>query len=96
MFADGMTFSETDKGQTKELQDASQEAYTMMVPTVMRKMQAANVSTPAVQSEALRCWALVHGLACFQLSGNLSACLGGDLSKASESELLDLVGGLLE
>jgi AcrR family transcriptional regulator len=86
----------SQKGQTKEMQDASEEAYTMMVPTVMRKMQVASVSTPAVQSEALRCWALVHGLACLQLSGNLSACLGRDLSNASESELLDLVGGLLK
>lgn len=86
----------SQKGQTKEMQDASEEAYTMMVPTVMRKIQAENVSSPAVQSEALRFWALVHGLACLQLSGNLSACLGRDLSNASESELLDFVGELLK
>lgn len=86
----------SQKGQTREVQDASEEAYSMVVQTVMRRMQAVTVTSPAVQSEALRCWALVHGLACLELSGNLSACLGRDLSKASESELQSLIGGLLE
>lgn len=92
MFAPVMS----QKGQTKEMQDASEEAYSMVVQTVMRRMQAVAATSPAVQSEALRCWALVHGLACLQLSGNLSACLGRDLSNASESELQSLIGGLLE
>jgi len=86
----------SQKGQTKEMQDASETAYTMMVPTIMRKMKKEHAASPSVQSEALRCWALVHGLACLQLSGNLSACLGRDLSNASESELLEFVGALLE
>ena len=86
----------SQKGQTKEMQDASEEAYSMLVQTVMRRLQAVTVTSPDVQSEALRCWALVHGLACLQLSGNLSACLGRDLSNASESELQSLIGRMLK
>ncbi len=86
----------SQEGQTKEMQDASEMAYAMMVSTIMRKIKAENVASPAVQSEALRCWALVHGLACLQLSGNLSACLGRDVSQTSESELQELLCGLLK
>lgn len=86
----------SQQGQTKEVQAASEEAYALVVQTVMRRMQAISATSPSVQSEALRCWALVHGLACLQLSGNLSACLGRDLGKASEFELQNLITGLLE
>lgn len=84
------------EGQTKEVQAASEESYTLVVQTVMRQMQAVSAMSPEVQSEALRFWALIHGLACLQLSGNLSACLGRDLAEASESELQSLITRLLQ
>lgn len=86
----------SQEGQSKEVLAASEEAYALMVQTVMHRTQTVTATSPAVQNEALRCWALVHGLACLQLSGNLSACLGRDLGKASGSELQSLIAGLLE
>ncbi len=82
-------------GQTQELQAASEQAYAVVLQTVLRRLQVASATAPAVETEALRVWALVHGLACLQLSGNLSACLGRDLSQASEAELQSLMAGLL-
>ena len=81
--------------QAAEVQAASEAAYLPLVHTVMRHLNARDAGEPSVQTEALRCWALVHGLACLQLSGNLSACLGRDVARSSASALVDLVSSLL-
>lgn len=82
-------------GQAVEVQAAAEAAYLPLVHSVMRRLKAREASEPTVQTEALRCWALVHGLACLQLSGNLTTCLGRDVAAASASTLQDLVTGLL-
>ncbi|MBK9235532.1 MAG: TetR/AcrR family transcriptional regulator [Rhodoferax sp.] len=91
MFAPQVSHS----GQAVEVQAAAEAAYLPLVHSVMRRLRARDANEPSVQTEALRCWALVHGLACLQLSGNLTACLGRDVATASASALEDLVTGLL-
>ena len=85
----------SQSGQAVEVQAASEAAYLPLVHSVMRRLKSRDASEPSVQTEALRCWALVHGLACLQLSGNLTACLGRDVATASASALQDLVTGLM-
>jgi len=81
-------------GQAAQVQTAADSAYQLLVQSVMRRLRATGANAAAVQTEALRCWALMHGLACLQLSGNLSACLGREAS-ASTAELQTLVTSLL-
>lgn len=82
-------------GQAVEVQAAAESAYQLLLQSVMRRQKQTDATLPAVQTEALRCWALVHGLACLQLSGNLSACLGRDTAAPSMADLETLVTGLL-
>ena len=82
-------------GQTHELQAVAEGAYEVLVETVARRLHATDSTNPDVQTEAVRCWALVHGLACLQLSGNLATCLGHDPRQASEAELNAFVIALL-
>ena len=82
--------------QTPELQSVAEGAYEVLVETVARRLHVADITHPDVQTEAVRCWALVHGLACLQLSGNLAACLGHDPKQASEAELNTFVMALLQ
>ncbi len=76
--------------------NAAERAYQHLVQSVMRRLRSTDPDAAAVQAEALRCWALVHGLACLQLSGNLTACLGRDAHTAPTAELESLVASLLQ
>lgn len=94
-FAAMFTPQVSQSGQAVEVQAAAEAAYLPLVHSVMRRLKARDANESSVQTEALRCWALVHGLACLQLSGNLRARLGRDVAAASASTLQDLVTGLL-
>ncbi|MDP2368243.1 TetR/AcrR family transcriptional regulator [Rhodoferax sp.] len=85
----------SQSGQAVEVRTAAEAAYQPLVHSVMRRLKASDADDPSVQAEALRCWALMHGLACLQLSGNLSACLGRDVASASAAALQDLIASLL-
>ena len=82
-------------GQAVEVQTAAEAAYLLLVHNVMRRLNASDANDQPVQAEALRCWTLMHGLACLQLSGNLSACLGRDMASASAAALRNLIASLL-
>lgn len=82
-------------GQSPEVQAVAEVAYQLLAQTVARRLQAAHLPSANVHTEALRCWALVHGLACLQLSGNLAACLGHDPVNASDEALQTFVAGFL-
>jgi AcrR family transcriptional regulator len=81
--------------QAAQVLAAAEQAYQVMVQTVMRRMGAADAQAPGVQAESLRCWALVHGLASLQLSGNLSACLGRDVGRYSAVQLQGFMAEVL-
>lgn len=82
-------------GQSPELQAVAEVAYQLLAQTVARRLQATQLPSAHVHTEALRCWALVHGLACLQLSGNLAACMGHDPMNASDEALQAFVKGFL-
>ena len=81
--------------QAPEVRAAALEAYQLMVATVMRRQRESDISNPSVQQEAIRCWALVHGLASLQISGNLEAYLAPDRRTAPAAEVRALVVQLL-
>lgn len=82
-------------GQAAQVLAAAEGAYQLLVHSVMRRLDETDATLASVQTEALRCWALVHGLACLQLSGNLSACVGQGDKLTSIENLEALVTGLL-
>ena len=86
---------QSSSGSTQVL-TAAERAYHHLVQSVMRRLRSTDPHAAAVQAEALRCWVLVHGLACLQLSGTLSACLGRDARTASTAELEALAASLLQ
>lgn len=77
------------------VQAAANRAYQLLVDTVMRHLRASDGQQAGVQAEALRCWALVHGLACLHLSGHLQAQLAGDASLQNSAGLQAVITNLL-
>lgn len=78
-----------------EVLAAAEAAYQVMLQTVTRLSPNAPIESPSVQARGLRCWALVHGLASLQVSGNLSACLGYTISSSNPALLAVLIADLL-
>ena len=81
--------------QAAEVLAAAESAYLPLLRTVMRRLACDDPTAPAVQAEALRCWALVHGVASLQLSGNLAACLGPSMQLTTPAQVQALVLRLL-
>ena len=71
------------------VREAADQAFGIMASEVARLWPAAETSR--VHAEALRCWALVHGLAALQISGNL----GAYLPAVSATDLSTLMNRLL-
>ena len=74
---------------------AAERAYDVMVQAVMRRQGATQAQDPKVQAEAVRNWALVHGLANLLLSGNLETCLGPAYAARTPTHIQTLIGQLL-
>ena len=82
-------------GQAPEVQAMAEIAYQVLAQTVARRLVRSRLPATHVHTEALRCWALVHGLACLQMSGNLASCLGHDPTQSTDAELQAFVFALL-
>lgn len=78
-----------------EVMAAAETSYQLMSDCVARRQGNPDPLSPSVQVEALRGWAMVHGLAQLQLSGQLAACLGTHLSANPPQQLEALVMQLL-
>lgn len=81
--------------QAVQVQAAADKAYGYLTETVARKLGTNDLQDPRVHLHSMRYWALIHGLACLHLSGNLSACFGERFALDSPESIQALLQGIL-
>lgn len=81
--------------QAAQVQAAAEKAYSYLAETVAKKLGTDDMQDPRVHLHSMRYWALIHGLACLHLSGNLSACFGEQASLDSPESIQALLQGIL-
>lgn len=81
--------------QAVQVQTAADKAYGCLAETVAKKLGTTDLQDPRVHLHSLHYWALIHGLACLHLSGNLSACFGERFSLESPADVQALLSDIL-